>query len=95
MSDNLGMSHKIRPYPMLLGLTLVLLGTIAAACGGGGTRAPGQVHVLTWDGIVNPVMERYIDRASTPPSARTLPQWSYALTRRGASTHRCVTLSSA
>jgi membrane-bound serine protease (ClpP class) len=45
----------------LLGLTLVLLGTLAAACGGSKTD-PGYVHVLTWDGIVNPVMERYIDR---------------------------------
>ena len=45
----------------LLGLSLVLLGTLAAACGGS-TQPAGQIHVLTWDGIVNPVMERYIDR---------------------------------
>ena len=45
-----------------LGLTLIVLGGIAAACGGSSEEAPGQVHVLTWDGIVNPVMERYIDR---------------------------------
>ena len=44
-----------------IGLTLIVLGAIAAACGSD-TRAPGQVHVLTWDGIVNPVMEKYIDR---------------------------------
>jgi len=41
---------------MLLG-ALVL---VAAACGPGG--APGAVHILTTDGDVNPVMERYIDR---------------------------------
>lgn len=49
------------PYRFVLGLVLVTLGVIAAACGGD-TREPGQVHVLTWDGIVNPVMERYFDR---------------------------------
>jgi membrane-bound serine protease (ClpP class) len=42
-------------------MTLVLLGALAAACGGD-TKDPDQVHVLTWDGIVNPVMERYVDR---------------------------------
>ncbi len=47
---------------MALGVTLMLLGAIAAACGGDSTKDAGQVHVLTWDGIVNPVMERYIDR---------------------------------
>jgi membrane-bound serine protease (ClpP class) len=46
----------------ILGLTLILLGAIAAACGGADDAEPGRVHVLTWDGIVNPVMERYIDR---------------------------------
>jgi membrane-bound serine protease (ClpP class) len=38
-----------------------VLGVLAAACGSD-ERAPGQVHVLTWKGDVNPVMERYIDR---------------------------------
>jgi membrane-bound serine protease (ClpP class) len=51
-----------RPLRLVIGLTLIALGLMAAACGGGGETAPGQVHVLTWDGIVNPVMERYIDR---------------------------------
>jgi membrane-bound serine protease (ClpP class) len=45
-----------------LGLILLTLGAVAAACGGASTEEPGQVHVLTWDGIVNPVMERYINR---------------------------------
>jgi membrane-bound serine protease (ClpP class) len=55
------MRHISRYRRIALGLTLVLISAFAAACSGG-TRAPGQVHVLTWDGIVNPVMERYIDR---------------------------------
>ena len=50
-----------RGQRVLLGVVLMSLGVVAAACGGD-TREPGQVHVLTWDGIVNPVMERYIDR---------------------------------
>ena len=45
------------------GSLAVLFGSlvlVAAACGPGGN--PGAVHVLTTDGDVNPVMERYIDR---------------------------------
>ena len=44
----------------VLGAAAVLLGVLALACSS--AREPGQVHVLTWDGAVNPVMERYIDR---------------------------------
>ncbi len=43
-----------------LGSAALLLGVLALACSS--AREPGQVHVLTWDGVVNPVMERYIDR---------------------------------
>ena len=43
----------------ILGLLLILLGA-AAACTS--TKEPDHVHVLTWQGAVNPVMERYIDR---------------------------------
>ena len=43
-----------------LGALALLLGVVALSCSS--TREPGQVHVLTWDGTVNPVMERYIDR---------------------------------
>jgi membrane-bound serine protease (ClpP class) len=45
------------------GSLAVLLGSlvlVAAACGPGGES--GAVHILTTDGDVNPVMERYIDR---------------------------------
>jgi membrane-bound serine protease (ClpP class) len=55
------MRYIRHPRRLLLGLTLVVLGVIAAACGSS-EKDPGQIHVLTWDGIVNPVMERYIDR---------------------------------
>ena len=55
------MSLFNRRRRVALGIILLSLGAIAAACGGG-TRDSGQVHVLKWDGIVNPVMERYIDR---------------------------------
>jgi membrane-bound serine protease (ClpP class) len=50
----------LRRPRFLLGLLLVLVG-IAAACASS-SREPDQVHVLTWDGDVNPVMERYINR---------------------------------
>jgi len=46
-----------------LGSLAVLSGAlvlVAAACGPGGP--PGAVHILTANGDVNPVMERYIDR---------------------------------
>jgi membrane-bound serine protease (ClpP class) len=49
-----------RPFGTL-GALLVLLGTLAAACGDS-TQPAGRVHVLTWDGVVNPIMHRYIDR---------------------------------
>jgi membrane-bound serine protease (ClpP class) len=55
------MQYITHPRRLLLGLTLIALGALAAACGSG-AKDPGYVHVLTWHGIVNPVMERYIDR---------------------------------
>jgi membrane-bound serine protease (ClpP class) len=45
-----------------VGVLLVLLGLVASACGGG-DKPEDRVHILTWDGIVNPVMARYVDRA--------------------------------
>lgn len=44
-----------------LGIALIALALLATACSAS-TRAPDQVHILTWDGQVNPVMARYIDR---------------------------------
>jgi membrane-bound serine protease (ClpP class) len=48
------------PWVGSLAILLGLLVLVAAACGPGGE--PGAVHILTTDGDVNPVMERYIDR---------------------------------
>jgi membrane-bound serine protease (ClpP class) len=42
------------------GAFLVLLTLLAVACSS--VRPRDRVHVLTWDGIVNPVMERYVNR---------------------------------
>jgi membrane-bound serine protease (ClpP class) len=44
-----------------LGLLFVLLGALLTACAGS-DRPTDAVHVLTWDGEVNPVMERYFKR---------------------------------
>src|SRR5215212_11451673 len=44
-----------------LGLVLVLLGALLTACAGS-DRPQDAVHVLTWDGEVNPVMQRYFKR---------------------------------
>lgn len=44
-----------------LGALCILAGGLVMACSGE-TKPAGRVHVLTWDGIVNPVMERYVDR---------------------------------
>ena len=41
---------------------LVALIAAAAACAGGPGAPPDAVHVLTADGVVGPVMERYLDR---------------------------------
>lgn len=40
----------------------IALGGTIFACAGGPDAAPGAVHVLTADGTVNPVMDRYLDR---------------------------------
>jgi len=56
-------SHRQRRRLHWAGSLAVLLGSlvlVAAACGPGGES--GAVHILTTDGDVNPVMERYIDR---------------------------------
>lgn len=45
-----------------VGLVLVLLPLLALACGAGPDAKPGDVHILTADGDVGPIMSRYIDR---------------------------------
>ena len=44
-----------------LGLAFVVLGALLTACSGS-DRPQDAVHVLTWDGEVNPVMQRYFKR---------------------------------
>jgi membrane-bound serine protease (ClpP class) len=44
-----------------LGFVLVMLGALLTACSGS-DQPPDAVHVLTWDGDVNPVMQRYFKR---------------------------------
>jgi membrane-bound serine protease (ClpP class) len=44
---------------IVLGVFLMLLGLVAACSS---SREPDRVHILTWDGDVNPVMARYVDR---------------------------------
>jgi membrane-bound serine protease (ClpP class) len=54
--------RRIRQHPLgSLGLVLILSALLLIACTSS-TRAPDQVHVLTWKGDVNPVMEQYVDR---------------------------------
>jgi membrane-bound serine protease (ClpP class) len=49
-----------RPFGTL-GIALIALALLATACSSSPSDSD-KVHVLTWDGDVNPVMERYIDR---------------------------------
>src|SRR3990172_7799595 len=43
-------------------LSAILLGALVFAGAGGPDAPPGAVHVLTADGVVNPVMDRYLSR---------------------------------
>jgi membrane-bound serine protease (ClpP class) len=47
---------------LLVALVFVVLGVAGFACAGGPGAGPGAVHVLTADGAVGPVRERYVDR---------------------------------
>jgi len=40
----------------------IAVAALLLACNSGPDTSPGAVHVLTTDGVVNPVMDRYIDR---------------------------------
>ena len=51
----------LRRPSVWIGALLIIIGGVSLACGGA-TKPRDRVHVLTWDGIVNPVMERYFDR---------------------------------
>lgn len=52
----------IRPLRLIIAAALLILSVVGFACGGGPGAPPGAVHVLTADGVVGPVMERYLDR---------------------------------
>jgi membrane-bound serine protease (ClpP class) len=55
-------SPRIRPLRLAIAAALLVLGVVGFACGGGPGAPPDAVHVLTADGVVGPVMERYLDR---------------------------------
>jgi membrane-bound serine protease (ClpP class) len=57
--------RRITRIRFVLAAFAVLVALLAISCKGGPDTAPGAVHVLTTDGEVNPVMDRYIDRGIT------------------------------
>ncbi|GAG39901.1 unnamed protein product, partial [marine sediment metagenome] len=52
----------VRSLRLTIAAVFVILGVVGFACGGGPGAPPDAVHVLTADGVVGPVMERYLDR---------------------------------
>ena len=52
----------VRSLRLTIAAAFLILGVVGFACGGGPGAPAGAVHVLTADGIVGPVMERYLDR---------------------------------
>ncbi len=53
---------RMRQVRLLLFGAFTILAAVLIACNSGPDTAPGAVHVLTTDGVVNPIMDRYIDR---------------------------------
>jgi len=53
---------RMRQLRLLLFAAFIVLAAVLLACNSGPDTSPGAVHVLTTDGVVNPVMDRYIDR---------------------------------
>src|SRR3990167_9583925 len=54
--------QQVRRTRLALAFLTVLSPLFSLACSGGPNTEPGAVHVLTTDGDVSPVMERYLDR---------------------------------
>ncbi len=54
--------RRIRVLRLGLSLSALLAGGAIFACASAADGPPGSVHVLTADGTVNPVMERYLNR---------------------------------
>lgn len=53
---------RLRQLRFAFAVAAIAAGATIFACAGGPDADPGSVHVLTTDGDVNPVMERYFDR---------------------------------
>ncbi len=53
---------RMRQVRLFLFGAFIAVAALLLACNSGPDTSPGAVHVLTTDGIVNPVMDRYIDR---------------------------------
>src|SRR3990172_363433 len=53
------LTRALRPA---LAFVFLALGALSFSCAGGPGAPPDAVHVLTADGVVGPVMERYLDR---------------------------------
>ncbi len=53
---------SVRSLRLTIAAAFLILGVVGFACGGGPGAPAGAVHVLTADGIVGPVMDRYLDR---------------------------------
>ncbi len=54
--------RRFRRVRLALAMLAVLGGAAIFACGGEPDAAPGSVHILTTKGVVNPIMDRYLDR---------------------------------
>ncbi len=61
---------RMRQLRLFLFGGFIAFAAILIACNSGPDTAPGAVHVLTTDGVVNPVMDRYIDRGIGAAEAR-------------------------
>lgn len=57
--------RRVNRIRFVLAAFAVFFGLLTFACKAGPDAEPGSVHVLTTDGDVNPVMNRYIDRGIT------------------------------
>lgn len=53
---------RLRQLRFAFAIAAIAAGATIFACAGGPDAPPGAVHVLSTDGDVNPVMERYFDR---------------------------------
>jgi len=55
-------AKRMRQLRLFLFAAFIAFAAVLLACNSGPDTSPGAVHVLTTDGVVNPVMDRYIDR---------------------------------